>query len=191
MKRFLSLVLSALFVFQLGNANCDAVSRWDERKVICADVYGKSLQPQGLIAPYIPQQQPIINVTAPEQPAPVVNVTPTPQNITVQSPAVNIKKVDATTWGDKVAGWLKCAWWLLLAGAVVVVVSGLTFLPLNKFDDWVEKKIRSLIVYLAGGEEQLEKKSKSFVLNVLRDVAKEDKKKEKSCPFYNPICWFS
>lgn len=110
MKRFLSLVLSALFVFQAGNASCDAGSKWDERKV--------PVQPRGLFVPYIPQQQPIINVTAPEQPAPVVNVAPTPQTIAIQQPEMeqyfNIK-VDETTTADKITSVLKCAGYLFLA----------------------------------------------------------------------------
>lgn len=133
MKRFLSLVLSALFVFQLGNASCDAGSQWDKRKVICADIYGNSVQPQVFTVP-VSQQQPIINVTAPEQPAPVVNVIPTPQTIAIQQPEMeqyfNIK-VDATTTADKVTSALKCAGYLFLAvGGVWLAVK---LWPLLKF----------------------------------------------------------
>lgn len=174
MKRFLSLVLSALFVFQLGNASCDAGSQWDKRKVICADIYGNSVQPQ-----------PIINITAPES---------TPQNITVQAP-VNIEKVDATTLGDKISGWVKCALWVLLAGGAAYFGGKLLLSGIDSFDSWVGKKIYALIAYLAGGDEQLENKSKNFVLNVLKDTVKNMKEKKSTdndtpwyCGKYSPFC---
>lgn len=114
MKRFLSLVLSALFVFQFGNASCDAGSNWDARKV--------PVQQRGLFVPYIPQQQPIINVTAPE---------PTPQNITIQQPEMKPNfnvKVDATTFADKLWSWLKIA----LAAAAICVTANICW-PVIKF----------------------------------------------------------
>ena len=120
MKRFLSLVLSALFVFQLGNASCDAASHYRSS----AQNYnmGATTQGQPVIvmqpSPYIPQQQPIINVTAPE---------PTPQqhNITINPPTIHqdLKmKVDATPTGDKIAGWLRTVFYLLLAALGSVVI---------------------------------------------------------------------
>ncbi len=124
MKRFLSLVLSALFVFQLGNANCDARSQY----ISNVQNYSMGATPQGQPvivmqpSPYIPQQQPIINVTAPE---------PTPQHITIQQPEIKQDfkmKVDATTTADKLWSWLKFALTLAL-GYVVLNASW----PIIKF----------------------------------------------------------
>ena len=123
MKRFLSLVLSALFVFQLGNASCDAGSQWDKRKVICADVNLNAVQPQVFTVPVpVSQQQPIINVTTPE---------PTPQSITIQQPEMKPNfnvKVDATTKADKLFSWLKIALTVALGYAALK-----TFWPVVKF----------------------------------------------------------
>lgn len=185
MKRFLSLVLSALFVFQLGNASCDAISHLKtEATSKCQDQRPYSVMAQeSYCSPYIPKQ-----------PSPVINLTTTPQTITVQSP-VNIKKVDATTLGDKISGWVKCALWVLLVGGAVYFGGKLLLSGIGSFDSWVDKKIYALIAYLAGGEEQLEKKSKNFVLNMLKDTAKNMKEKKSTdndtpwyCGKYSPFC---
>ena len=178
MKRFLSLVLSALFVFQLGNASCDAVSHYRGN----VQNYNMGSTPQG---------QPVI----------VMQPDPTPQNIIIQQPEIkpDLKmKVDATTIGDKISGWIKCVFWLLLSGVAVGVVATLSnfgFGLFGKFDSWVDKKIRALIAYLAGGDEQLENKSKNFVLNVLKDTVKNMKEKKSTdndtpwyCGKYSPFC---
>lgn len=124
MKRFLSLVLSALFVFQLGNASCDAASHYRSS----VQNYNMGVTPQGQpmvimqASPYIPQQQPIINVTATE---------PTPQNITIQQPEMKPNfnvKVDATTFADKLWSWLKIA----LAAAAICVTANMCW-PVIKF----------------------------------------------------------
>ena len=118
MKRFLSLVLSTLFVFQLGNASCDAASHYRNNP----SNYSMGATPQGQpmvimqASPYVPQQQPIINVTAPE---------PTPQHITIQQPEIKQDfkmKVDATTTADKLWSWLKFALTLVLGCAVLKTI---------------------------------------------------------------------
>lgn len=154
MKRFLSLVLSALFVFQLGIA-CDAASQWDKRNVICVDVSGKSVQPQGLIVPYIPQQPPIINVTTPQ---------PIPQqhNIAIQQPEMKPNfnvKVDATTTADKLWSWLKIALTVALGYAalktfwpVVAFFTGLSN-PIDTVKGWGEGAVKWVKgIWNEGGE---------------------------------------
>ncbi len=139
MKRFLSLVLSVLFVFQLGNASCDAASHYRSN----VQNYNMGATPQGQPvivmqpSPYIPQQQPVINITQPE---------PTPQqhNITINPPTIHqdLKmKVDATPTGDKIAGWLRTVFYLLLAALGSVVVYHL----------WPVIKLVWVPIKLAGG----------------------------------------
>ena len=124
MKRFLSFVLSALFVFQLGSASCNAASHYRSN----LSNYSMGAAPQGhpvivmQPSPYIPQQQPIINVTAPE---------PTPQNITIQQPEMKPNfnvKVDATTTADKLWSWFK----ITLAAAAICVTANICW-PVIRF----------------------------------------------------------
>ena len=135
MKRFLSLVLSALFVFQLGNASCDAASHYRNNP----SNYSMGATPQGQPmvimqpSPYIPQQQPIINVTAPE---------PTPQNITIQQPEMKPNfnvKVDATTFADKLWSWLKIA----LAAAAICVTANMCW-PVIKFFTGISNPLETM-----------------------------------------------
>lgn len=89
MKRFLSLVLSALFVLQLGNANCDAASHYRDnvqnysmgatpqdqpRMIMQASPYVPQQHSQPA-RPYCPQNQPTQTVIIPEyvQPLPRKN----------------------------------------------------------------------------------------------------------------------
>lgn len=203
MKRFLSLFLSALVTFQAVNIRCDAASHYRNTAPNYNSV-GGAYQGQPVMimqsSPYIPQQQPVINVALPEQSAPVVNVTPTPQSVTVQSP-VNIKKVDATTVGDKIVGWVKCVLYILIAGAAFVSLHGL-FGSLKSLDSWWDKKLYSFVAYLFGGEEKLEEKSMDWVHMVLKDTAantqknknKKDlannmsTKKQWYCGRFSPFC---
>ena len=157
MKRFLSLVLSALFVFQLGNASCDAASHYRNNP----SNYSMGATPQGQPmvimqpSPYIPQQQPIINVTA----------EPTPPNITIQQPEMKPNfnvKVDATTFADKLWSWLKIA----LAAAAICVTANMCWPvikfftgisnPLDTVKGWGEGAIKWVKgIWNEGGEETL------------------------------------
>ena len=116
MKRFLSLFLSALVTLQAVNIRCDAASHYRNTAPNYNSAGGAYHgQPVMIMQspPYIPQQQPIINVTAPE---------PTPQHITIQQPEIKQDfkmKVDATTTADKLWSWLKIA--LVLALGYVVL----------------------------------------------------------------------
>ena len=87
------------------NVGCDAASHYRNNP----SNYSMGATPQGQPmvimqpSPYIPQQQPVINFTAPE---------PTPQSITIQQPEMKPNfnvKVDATTFADKLWSWLKIA----------------------------------------------------------------------------------
>ena len=158
MKRFLSLVLSALFVFQLGNASCDAASHYRSNPSNYSMVATPQGQPMVIMqaSPYVPQQQPIINVTAPE---------PTPQqhNITIQPPEIKQDfkmKVDATTTADKLGSWLKIALGLALGYVVlnacwpaIQVLTGISN-PMETVKGWGKNAVKWVKGIWNEGEEE-------------------------------------
>lgn len=168
MKRFLSLFLSVLILFQIENISCDAESHY-------RSVPNFNLSAAYQVPVQAPQNQPVINVTMP------------PQNITIHQPEVKHNfavKVDGTTTADKLWSWLKLTFAIALGYValntcwpIIKFFTGFSN-PFDTAKNWSKNAIRWMKNVWTEGEEMAVKDSNANMESSLKPGDKSEMGKD-------------